>query len=142
MLRKKKVLINCVFAPIRRNGIKKLYELCTEAEIEQDMNEIVRIGSVLAAFPQPMIELSGAYDENSNNEERAAVQVMERWGEWMDLNNISFKVKIAIMLLLVKCYDNKMVKSPCNLVNFLLTQPQVANQQQQKKNVKVLTNVL
>ena len=31
---------------------------------------------------------------------------------------------IAAMLLLVKCYDNKMVKSPYNCVIFPLTQPQ------------------
>ena len=40
------------------------------------------------------------------------------------------------MLLLVKCYDKKMVKSPYNCVIFPLTQPQVANQQQQK-NIKL-----
>ena len=34
---------------------------------------------------------------------------------------------------MVKCYDNKMIKSPYNFVIFLLTQPQVANQQQQQK---------
>ena len=34
----------------------------------------------------------------------------------------------ATRLLLVKCYDNKMVKSPYNCVIYPLTQPQVANQ--------------
>ena len=38
-------------------------------------------------------------------------------------------VKIIARLLLVKWYDNKMVKSPFNCVIFPLTQPQVANQQ-------------
>ena len=33
------------------------------------------------------------------------------------------------MLLLVKCYDNKMVKSSYNYVVYPLIQPQVANQQ-------------
>ena len=32
-------------------------------------------------------------------------------------------------------FEPKMVKSPCNWVIFPLTQPQVANQQQQKKEV-------
>ena len=32
-------------------------------------------------------------------------------------------------LVLVECYDNEMVKSPYNCVIYLLTQPQVANQQ-------------
>ena len=34
---------------------------------------------VIAAFPEPMIELAGVYDENSNNEVRAALRVMERY---------------------------------------------------------------
>ena len=39
--------------------------------------------------------------------------------------------KIADMQLLVKCYDNKMVKSPITWVIYPLTQLQLANQ---KKN--------
>ena len=42
----------------------------------------------------------------------------------------------ANRLLLVKFYDNKKVKSPYNWVISLLTQPQVANQQQQQKVLK------
>ena len=38
----------------------------------------------------------------------------------------------ANRLLLVKCYDNKKVKSPYNWVISPLTQPQVANQQKSK----------
>ena len=41
----------------------------------------------------------------------------------------------ANRLLLVKCYDDKKVKSPYNWVISLLTQPEVANQQQQQKTV-------
>ena len=40
------------------------------------------------------------------------------------------------MLVLVKCYDNKMVKSPYNCFILPLTQPQVANQKKKKKNSK------
>ena len=41
------------------------------------------------------------------------------------------------MLLLVKCYDNKKVKSPYNLVTSRLTQPGVANKQKQLKKGQV-----
>ena len=37
-----------------------------------------------------------------------------------------------VRLVLVKCQDNKMVKSPYNCFIFPLNQPQVANQQQKK----------
>ena len=51
-------------------------------------------------------------------------------GETMPFDMIN---KIA-RLLLVKWYDNKMVKLPFNCVIFPLTQPQVANKQEQPKN--------
>ena len=38
-------------------------------------------------------------------------------------------MKVADMLLLVKCFDNKMVKLPFNLIIFPLIKPQEANQQ-------------
>ena len=41
-------------------------------------------------------------------------------------------LQIIARLLLVKRYDNKMFKTSFNCVIFLLTQPQVANQQQKK----------
>ena len=42
---------------------------------------------------------------------------------------------ITNRLLLVKCHDNKKIKSPYNWVISPLTQPQVANQQKNKKNL-------
>ena len=42
----------------------------------------------------------------------------------------------ATGLLLVKCDDNKMVKSPYNCFNFSLNQLQVANQHKQKNTKK------
>ena len=48
------------------------------------------------------------------------------------------RIEWAIRLLLVKCNDNKMVKSPYNCVIFTLTQPQVANQQEKKYNLQRL----
>ena len=38
--------------------------------------------------------------------------------------------------MLLKCYDNKMVKSPYNCFIYPLNQPQVANQQKKEKKKK------
>ena len=40
-----------MFTPLKRGGIDKLYELCLEAELEQDANQMVRIGNVIANSP-------------------------------------------------------------------------------------------
>ena len=45
-----------------------------------------------------------------------------------EMKEINFVCR-ANRLLLVRCYDNKKVKSPYNWVIYPLTQPQVANQQ-------------
>ena len=50
------------------------------------------------------------------------------FGNWKSMLRLYW----ATRLLLVKCYVNKMVKSPYSWVISPLTQPQVANQQQQK----------
>ena len=44
----------------------------------------------------------------------------------------------AVRLLLIKCYDKKWFMSPYNWVINPLTQPQVANQQQKKKQFEIL----
>ena len=49
---------------------------------------------------------------------------------------INLELLQASMLLLVKCYDNKMVKLPYNLNIVHLFKPKVANQQQQNKYCK------
>ena len=56
-----------MFTPLKRGGIDTLHELCLEAELEQDANQIVRIGKGIANFPESMIEIGGCYDENSFN---------------------------------------------------------------------------
>ena len=45
-------------------SIERLFELCTKAEIEQDKNQMIRIGNIISTFPQGMIEMVGSYDEN------------------------------------------------------------------------------
>ena len=57
------------------------------------------------------------------------------WGQPHALYYLSFSLKLSQVQFLEKCYDNKMVKSPYNCVIFPLTQPQVANQQQQQQKI-------
>ena len=45
------------------------------------------------------------------------------------------------MQLLLKCFDNEMVKSPYNYVIFPLTQPQMANQQKKNNLYKSVKNL-
>ena len=51
LFRKCKRMINCMYTPLKREGVTKLYELCTEAEIEQENNRVIRIGYVFLTPP-------------------------------------------------------------------------------------------
>ena len=63
------------------------------------------------------------------------------WQPCSDVSTCLLKIDRATRLLLVKFYDNKMVKSPYNCVIYLLTQTQVAYEQQQQKMRKISTFV-
>ena len=105
LLRNKKRMINCMFGPIKNEGIDTLSELCSLSEFEPDMNQIIRIGNVIATFPQHMIELAGSYDEDLDSHSTVASQFLMDWDSWIDITNISTKLlfKFSLVLVLVKC---------------------------------------
>ena len=91
LLRKKRNMINCMFSPLRLEGIVNLHELCTAAETELDQNSIIRIGNVLSTFPVEMIELAGSFDENSMNDSLGLTHFMLKPGKWKDIHKLSAK---------------------------------------------------
>ena len=40
-------MLNCMYTPLKREGIETLNELCTEAEFVQNLHQIVRIGNII-----------------------------------------------------------------------------------------------
>ena len=50
------------------------------------------------------------------------------------VTNKGLALILVATLMLIKWYDNKMVKSPFNCAIFPLTQPQVANQKKKSGN--------
>jgi hypothetical protein len=86
-----------MYAPLRRRGIEKLYELCMESEFENDVNEITRIGNVISNFPVEMVEIASAYDENANDGSTGLTEVMSTWGVWQDINYMTTKELQSIL---------------------------------------------
>ena len=79
------LLQNALAAPLRRDGIIDLYELCGEDETQMNRNERIRIDNLKACFPRHMMELAGAFDPDDNIE--------------------TLLYGLADRPLLVKCYD-------------------------------------
>ena len=61
------LLQNALAAPLRRDGIIDLYELCGEDETQMNRNYIIRIDNLKACFPRNMIELASAFDPDDND---------------------------------------------------------------------------
>ncbi len=68
MLRAKKKLVQCVYIPLRNEGIELLHELCEEEETERDRARLKRIRMIIVNFPSKMIEIAACYDENVNKD--------------------------------------------------------------------------
>ena len=61
--RKSFVPLKIFFADTTFIKCKLPIQQCTESEIEQETNQIMRIGNVISAFPVEMIEMAGSLDE-------------------------------------------------------------------------------
>ena len=87
--RKNKKMLNCMFRPLKREGIETLSELCTQAEIEQDNRQVIRIGNILATFPVEMLEVVAAYNENTHDDSENLSHICMGIGIWIDINIIT-----------------------------------------------------
>ena len=52
--------IQCVFAPLRNEGIKNLHELVNEEEVERDINYLKRITMVVVNLPVGFFKLGAS----------------------------------------------------------------------------------
>jgi zinc-binding in reverse transcriptase len=91
LLRQNKKLVQCLYTPLRNEGIEKLHELCTEEEIERDRERLKRIRMVTVNFPVEMIEIAGTYDENVNRDSMGLSHILMRNGNWKEIDKITTK---------------------------------------------------
>ena len=82
LLRQNKKLVQCLYTPLRNDGIEKLHELCTEEEIERERERLKRIRMVTVNFPVELIEIAGAYDENVNRDSLGLTHILMKDGSW------------------------------------------------------------
>ena len=85
------LLQNGMAAPVRREGVINLYELCGEYETQMNRNQQIRISNVKAAFPRLMIELTGFFDEDSNDDSKGFTHYLYQKCEWIELHMVTAK---------------------------------------------------
>ena len=115
-------MLNCMFIPLRREGIDTLNELCTLAEVELESGQIIRIGNVLATFPSEMLEVVAAFDENIHDDTECLTHVFNGHDQWIDLHKITTKELQAVLkqsLNKIESQDfvNKIWGKNCKLFN-------------------------
>jgi hypothetical protein len=65
-VRENKKLVQCVYIPLKNEGVERLHELCCEEETERERGKLKRIRMVIVNFPIEMIEIAASYYENVN----------------------------------------------------------------------------
>ena len=50
-----------MMAPLRGEGVVKLYELCRDSETERERNKLIIMRNVLAALPKEVKELASKF---------------------------------------------------------------------------------
>ena len=88
------LLQNGLAAPLRRDGIIKLYELCAEDETQMNRNEQIRIDNVKSCFSRAMIEMAGAYDEDENDDSQGLTQYLDQNSSQQSNLNIAIRIMV------------------------------------------------
>ena len=91
LIRKRMLLQNALAAPIRREGIIDLYELCAEHETQMNRNDRVRIDNLKACFPRNMVELASAFDPDDNDVSGGMTHYLNHKKYWIELRLITTK---------------------------------------------------
>ena len=107
------LLQNGVAAPLRKDGIINLYELCAEDETQMNRNEQIRIANVKLCFSISMIELAGAYNEDENDDSQGLTQYLDQNREWKQLQVVTTRemqltLKKVMNKIDVKTFDQRL----------------------------------
>ena len=84
-------LIQCVFTPLKNEGIEKLHELVSEEEVERDRNRLKRIRMVVVNLPVGLIEFAASYNEDKNDDINELSHLLLNDGRWKKLNKVTTK---------------------------------------------------
>jgi hypothetical protein len=124
-----------MFLHLKRGGTDKLFELCTEAEIESDHNRVIRIGNVISAFPLELIEIASACDENHVNSNQNWSHIRIGMGVWLNFWAMSTK---DWQLVLKSCLNKiETLDFEHRLGTTLYDPSQIVRFREQCKNVKL-----
>ena len=83
--------VQCVFAPLRNEGIKNLHELVCEEEVERDINYLKRIKMVVVNLPVGLIEYAASYTEDINDDTNDLSHLLLSDGRWKELRKVKTK---------------------------------------------------
>ena len=91
LLRENKKLVQCVYIPLRNEGVERLHELCCEEETERERGKLKRIRMVIVNFPIEMIEIAASYDENVNEDSLGLTNILIKGEMWKELDKVTTK---------------------------------------------------
>jgi hypothetical protein len=78
LVRENKKLVQCVYIPLRNEGVERLHELCCEEETERGRGKLKRIRIVIVNFPIEMLKMGASCDENVNEDSLGLTNILEK----------------------------------------------------------------
>jgi hypothetical protein len=135
LIRKRMLLQNALAAPLRREGIIDLYELCGEDETQMNRNVRIRIDNLKDCFSRNMVELAGAFDPDDNDVSGGMTHYLDHRRTWRELRLVTTKdmqltLKNIMGKVEVQSFDQRL-----GIVGFDSTQ--IGKFRNQCKNIKL-----
>ena len=135
LLRCKKKLVQCVYIPLRNEGIEKLYEICREEETERERQRLKRIRMVIINFPVELIEMASAYNEDLNEDSEGLTHILNKEGTWTEIKKLTTKDIQKILKEALNKITNQDFNMKLGIVNF--DNNNIKKFRHQCKNVKL-----
>jgi hypothetical protein len=76
------MLVQCVYIPLRNEGLERLHELCCEVETGRERSKPKRIRMAIVTFTIEKIEISASNDENVNEDSFGLASLIIKGKVW------------------------------------------------------------
>jgi hypothetical protein len=100
--RSNKVLLQCVYTPLCKEGITTYGELVRERESEMNKDRLRRLDIVIGGFPKYFKEIANSFDDDLNCPSRDFRMVLKTDKTWIPVNQLTTK---DIQIILKKCLN-------------------------------------
>ena len=132
--RSNKILLQCVYTPLKREGLTVYGELVRERESEMDKGRIKRLEMVINGFPKYFREIANSFDEDINYPSRNLSKILTLDKTWIPITQLKTK---EIQVILKKCLNKTTENSFDERLGISFEMESLVRFREQCKNAKL-----